>query len=291
MILRNNSDRKALVRALEHKIKSLKLNIKYQKLLDIFALSQQLRGENELVSILKESPLYLETSKAAEIFSELVALHAEKNSDSRIFRSQMFLNVVEGLDRYPVVAGFDQHVKFDIDWFLARTSSPYVQHDSYLGQGDFDEWAGNKTGFVLGNQITEEEFNALKNEIEPFLQIVEDGFEYVGHEERPVLSESAIEAQNDIKRIIESAVIHFRNDMVIIVDDYFGEEFPCITEIEGTDIIEVEFNNSVYISHKTTDLELQKLVAKEVLRDDRIKDEHLFYELIRYRDACRENLE
>ncbi|KZY84826.1 hypothetical protein A3743_20475 [Oleiphilus sp. HI0072] len=284
MILRKPEDRKLLVNALEEQIGFLSLDVRHQKLLDIFALSQGFEaGENEFPGYLEENPIYVEVSHAAQFFADKVNATAIKNELSEVFSPCMFENIVKRFDRYPVVAGFDECVLIDIDYETATVSEPQIVPRSEYGQKSWGTHYGTSYSVFIDFQISLEEFESLKFELQPHLRILESAFQNL--KDAKVINQ----AQDAVEQIVEECLDNLSNYCVRTSCEYFGDGFPDFEDLYRDESTKIVWEGKVFLSHETTDRDLRNIVAIEILHNDLMKDEHLYRDLKDYRDTCREH--
>lgn len=285
MILKNSNDRKKLARELHRQVKELSLEIKYQEVLECLAKSIDcsINSDNAFVAVLNEGPLYVDAISAATVFSEIINSKAIKADDSQEFTPSMFKYIVEDLDRYPVVAGFDERVFFNIYWDLGYISEPRVapSHEiPYVGQ-----YSDHASQFTIQEQISQDEFEALKSEIKPYVNIVYDGLRKSGED----LSDDLVQTQDEVAEIVERHIENLSNYCSRTSAEFFGDGFPDFNDLYENESVEIIFEGDVFLNHETTDLQLQQIVAIEILHDDSMKDLHLFRDLRDYRDTCKEH--
>jgi hypothetical protein len=289
MIIKNTHDLKILVNSLKNSLSVFDISVKQQRLYEIFAQSVGFKSDNALRYAL---PVYVDSSAADSAFQYLVKKYSNTIDKSILLKTYLYSNEISSLDIFPVIANHQQHVKFLINWQNRGTiSKPYLVHDSEKGVSDFDDFYGNKTSFNLGLQVDEFSFNQLIDRIKSLVDSVVLGFEFVGSDQKPSLTELAIQAHEEIDEIIEQFVLELDQYVLRTAPEYFGDGFPWLDDIDSSGHISVEFEGTIILDHATTDLEIRQLVAIELLNDDGIRDHFLYSDLMSYRDTCITNYE
>lgn len=278
----NIDQRRKVVSDLNEELTARKIQVKRQKLLDLFAKAQGFKNDYHLINAL---PIDVDISPvSAKIFTKALLETSESPIPPALAQTidTAFLILGGKHQGFPVLAGYMQVIAFDIDWRKGLiTRPPFPVHESDQGCPE------NLERFKIGSRVTEQDFTALEHELAPLLKVVKDGISLLDGTYLKY-SAQAQEAQEEARFIIENTLHIFQDSVSEDLIDFFGEDFPSKDEVCDEQLTEITHNGITLLNHSTPDYEVGNVVRK--FRDNEmISDNQLFDELIEYRDICRAN--
>lgn len=283
MILKNKADLNILIEGIHSSLISNNLHITQAQCADLIASSQ---GFSNTDSFVNSFPIFVDINDTDKKFNhELKKIVIDRKSICTL-PSSILSSEIKYQSRFPILAGNEQSIALDIDWNCAHISFPLIVRDD----GVYDSanlYYGNTTRYQIGVRLTETEYNTLCEQLEPLVDIVENGFTYNGEQTHPTLTSKAKVAQEEIESTIRSYNENILyTEIAVGAPEFFGEGFPTLNDLIDEELTEIRFEGSRLLNHSTSDIELRKIVGREH-DDERISDDVLYRELKEYRDECR----
>lgn len=296
MILDSTSALKLLISKIDDRFMRSGIKLKRTRLYEIFAKCQ---GFNTKAALVKSFPVLMDIDKAtSENFlttARQYILPANKETANWPALSGNFLEVCARLTRrFPVIAPPMFGLEIFIDWSAGGDISyPSLYHESNKNSSTFAELDGQTSSIRLGYYIEESEYNALCEELRPFIDAVLRGYSYDKTTAQGEYNEDARSSLEDMFQYAEgSEAILGREQWGALISDVYVDDDVEEWVVQEHSLTSVNINGAVLFDHATSDIQLRRVVANEILETTwhtPICPYYLYERFKGLRNACREN--